>query len=130
MRCPSDAGRSRSLNVLTVSTAQQPHVPPEERVSIEPLGHDLFNLRVQYGFMEDPDVPEALQQAREQGLMLDSEDLTYFLGRETIIVSRRKGMAIWREKLFVLMARNAVRATAFFRLPPERVVELGVQVEM
>jgi KUP system potassium uptake protein len=116
--------------VLTVSTAQQPHVPPAERVSIEPLGHDLFNVRVQYGFMEDPDVPAALAQAREQGLSLDSVDLTYFLGRETIIVTRRKGMAIWREKLFVLMARNAVRATAFFRLPPERVVELGVQVEM
>ena len=116
--------------VLTASTAQQPHVAPEQRVSVEPLGHDLFNVRVQYGFMEDPDVPTALQQAREQGLILDSDDLTYFLGRETIIVTRRKGMAIWREKLFVLMARNAVRATAFFRLPPERVVELGVQVEM
>jgi KUP system potassium uptake protein len=116
--------------VLTVSTAQQPHVSPENRVSVEPLGHDLFNVRVQYGFMEDPDVPEALERARQQGLVLDSEDLTYFLGRETIIVSRRRGMAVWREKLFVLMARNAVRATAFFRLPPERVVELGVQVEM
>ena len=116
--------------VLTVTTAQQPHVSPEHRVSVEPLGHDLFNVRVQYGFMEDPDVPEALEQARQQGLELDSDDLTYFLGRETIIVSRRRGMAIWREKLFVLMARNAVRATAFFRLPPERVVELGVQVEM
>ena len=56
--------------------------------------------------------------------------LIYFLGRETIIVTRRPGMATWRERLFVLMARNAVRATAFFRLPPERVVELGVQVEM
>jgi KUP system potassium uptake protein len=116
--------------VLTVSTAQQPHVSPKERVSIEPLGHDLFNVRVQYGFMEDPDVPEALAQAREQGLVIDPDDLTYFLGRETILVTRRKGMAIWRERLFVLMARNAVRATAFFRLPPERVVELGVQVEM
>jgi KUP system potassium uptake protein len=116
--------------VLTVSTAQQPHVSSEQRVSVEPLGYDLFNVRVQYGFMEDPNVPAALQQAREQGLILDSEDLTYFLGRETIIVTRRKGMALWREKLFVLMARNAVRATAFFRLPPERVVELGVQVEM
>jgi KUP system potassium uptake protein len=116
--------------VLTVSTAQQPHVSPDQRVTVEPLGHELFNVRVQYGFMEDPDVPEALHQARGQGLILDSEDLTYFLGRETIIVTRRKGMAIWREKLFVLMARNAVRATAFFRLPPERVVELGVQVEM
>jgi KUP system potassium uptake protein len=87
-------------------------------------------VRVQYGFMEDPNVPEALLQARQQGLQTDPDDTTYFLGRETIIVTRREGMAIWREKLFVLMARNAVRATAFFRLPPERVVELGVQVEM
>jgi KUP system potassium uptake protein len=118
------------VTVLTVSTAQKPHVTDDERVSVEPLGHDLFNVRVQYGFMEDPDVPAALLQAREHGLVVDADDLTYFLGRETIIVTRRKGMAIWREKLFVLMARNAVRATAFFRLPPERVVELGVQVEM
>ena len=116
--------------VLTVSTAQQPHVPPKDRIVVEPLGHALFNVRVQHGFMEDPDVPTALEQARLQGLELDSDDLTYFLGRETIIVTRRKDMAIWREKLFVLMARNAVRATAFFRLPPERVVELGVQVEL
>jgi KUP system potassium uptake protein len=116
--------------VLTVTTAQRPHVLPEDRVSIEALGHDLFNVRVQYGFMEDPDVPVSLRQACEKGLPIDMDDLTYFLGRETIIVTRRKGMAIWREKLFVVMARNAVRATAFFRLPPERVVELGVQVEM
>jgi KUP system potassium uptake protein len=116
--------------VLTVSTAQEPHVPAEERVSVEALPHDLFNVRVQYGFMEDPDVPAALLQARAQGLQIDEDDLTYFLGRETIIVTRRKGMAVWREHLFVVMARNAVRATAFFRLPPERVVELGVQVEM
>ena len=116
--------------VLTVATAQIPHVAPEDRLSIEALGHGLYNVRVQYGFMEDPDVPAALEQARERGLFLDDDDLTYFLGRETIIVTRKKGMALWRERLFVLMARNAVRATAFFRLPPERVVELGVQVEM
>ncbi len=116
--------------ILTVSTAQRPHVPPEERVSVESLGHDLFNVRVQYGFMDDPDVPSALLQARTSGLPLEPDDVTYFLGRETIIVTRRQGMAIWREKLFVLMSRNALRATAFFRLPPERVVELGVQVEM
>jgi KUP system potassium uptake protein len=116
--------------VLTVSTAQQPHVAAEDRISIEAMGHDLFNVRLQYGFMEDPDVPAALKEAANRGLPLDPEDLTYFLGRETIIVTRRKGMAVWREKLFVVMARNAVRATAFFRLPTERVVELGVQVEM
>jgi KUP system potassium uptake protein len=80
--------------------------------------------------MEDPDVPAALVQATHLGLPLDPHDVTYFLGRETIIVTRRHGMAVWREKLFVVMSRNAVRATAFFRLPPERVVELGVQVEM
>ncbi|HEY7446520.1 MAG TPA: hypothetical protein VH702_00135, partial [Vicinamibacterales bacterium] len=64
------------------------------------------------------------------GLALDQEDVTYFLGRETLIVTRGPGMTMWRERLFVLMARNAVRATAYFRLPPERVVELGVQVEI
>ena len=116
--------------ILTVTTAQRPHVADEDRVSVEPLGHDLFNVRLQYGFMEDPDVPSALLQARAQGLPIPRNDVTYFLGRETIITTRRKGMALWREKLFVLMSRNAVRATAFFRLPPERVVELGVQVEM
>ena len=116
--------------VLTVSTAQRPHVAAADRVSVEALGHNLFNVRVQYGFMDDPDVPAALQEACELGLPLVPDDVTYFLGRETIIVTRRRGMAVWREKLFVLMSRNAVRATAFFRLPPERVVELGVQVEM
>jgi potassium transporter len=74
--------------------------------------------------------PDALLLAREKGVEMNPEDLTCFLGRETIIVTRREGMAICRDKLCVLMARNAVRATAFFRLPPERVVELGVQVEM
>jgi KUP system potassium uptake protein len=116
--------------VLTVSTAQVPHVAAADRISVQPLGHDMFNVRVRYGFMDDPNVPEALVQAGEKGLAVNLDDTTYFLGRETIIVTRKKGMAIWREKLFVLMARNAVRATAFFRLPPERVVELGVQVEM
>jgi len=116
--------------VLMVTTAQTPHVRDEERVTIQPLDHGIYNVRVQYGFMEDPNVPGALGLARAKGVEMDLDDLTYFLGRETIIVSRERGMAVWREKLFVLMARNAVRATAFFRLPPERVVELGVQVEM
>ena len=116
--------------VLTVSTAQTPYVSPDEQVGVESLGFGVFNVRIQYGFMQDPNVPETLMQARSNGVALDPDDVTYFLGRETIIVTQRRGMAMWREKLFVLMARNAVRATAYFRLPPERVVELGVQVEM
>ena len=75
-------------------------------------------------------IPEALMQLRDAGVPIDPDDVTFFLGRETIVVTDRPGMAKWRENLFVLMARNAVRATAFFKLPPERVVELGVQVEM
>ena len=116
--------------VLTVSTAQTPYVGPEDQIAVNALGHGVFYVRIQYGFMQDPDVPETLMRARDAGAELDANDLTYFLGRETIIVTRRPGMAMWREKLFVLMSRNAVRATAYFRLPPERVVELGVQVEM
>jgi KUP system potassium uptake protein len=116
--------------VLTVTTAPVPYVPTSEQITVQSFGHGLYNVRAQYGFMQDPNVPEALGMARDQGVELDPEDMIYFLGRETIIVTERAGMALWRERLFVLMARNAVRATAFFRLPPERVVELGVQVEM
>ncbi|HET7696699.1 MAG TPA: potassium transporter Kup [Vicinamibacterales bacterium] len=115
---------------LMVATQPVPHVPASEQIALQSLGQGVFDLVVQYGFMEDPDVPAALRQAKAQGLELDDQDVTYFLGRETLIVSRVSGMATWREHLFVLMARNAVRATAFFRLPPERVVELGVQVEI
>jgi KUP system potassium uptake protein len=116
--------------VLTVATAQRPLVSEDEQIEVSVLGDGVYNVRVQYGFMQDPNVPETIALVKKQGVDVNLDDLVYFLGRETIIVTRRRGMAIWREKLFVLMARNAVRATAYFRLPPERVVELGVQVEM
>ena len=115
---------------LMVTTQPVPHVPANQQVTVRALGQGVFEVAVRYGFMEDPNVPEALVRAREQGLELDEDDVTYFLGRETLIVTANPGMATWRERLFVLMARNAVRATTFFRLPPERVVELGVQVEI
>ncbi len=116
--------------ILTVSTAPVPHVAPDDQLTFEALGHGVFVMRSVYGFMQDPNVPDALRAAQNRGLEIDADDVTYFLGRETILVTHRRGMAMWREKLFVLMTRNAVRATAFFRLPPERVVELGVQVEI
>jgi KUP system potassium uptake protein len=116
--------------VLTVTTAPRPHVAGDDHVAVESFGHGVYNVRVQYGFMQDPNVPEALRLAAAKGMDVDTEDVTFFLGRETLIVTKRPGMAIWREKVFVLLARNAVRATAFFRLPAERVVELGVQVEI
>jgi KUP system potassium uptake protein len=116
--------------ILSVQTTHTPHVTSDERLSVAALGCDLFNVVLRYGFMDDPNVPAALALAREQGLEIDFADVTYFLGRETVIVTKHPGMATWREKLFVLMARNAIRATAFFKLPPDSVVELGVQVEI
>ena len=90
------------------ATAQIPHLP-EERLSIQPSDTTCSNVRVQYGFMEDPNVPEALEQACEQVAPASCRRVTYFLRRETIIVTRREGMAIWREKLFVLMAQCGSR---------------------
>ena len=113
-----------------MATVPTPHVDPDERLTVRSMGASIYNARIQYGFMEDPDIPAVLGQLRDAGVPIDEDDLTFFLGRETIVVGRRPGMATWREKLFVLMSRNSVRATAFFNLPPERVVELGVQVEM
>jgi KUP system potassium uptake protein len=116
--------------ILMVATRPVPHVPERQRCAVRDLGGCVFELTLRYGFMEDPDVPAALVRAEAEGLAIDGSDVTFFLGRETLIATRAPGMALWRERLFVLIARNAVRATAFFRLPPERVVELGVQVEM
>jgi KUP system potassium uptake protein len=115
---------------LMVTTQPVPHVARDQQVTVRRLAHGFFDVVIRYGFMEDPNVPEALARARAKGLELNEADVTYFLGRETLIVTKKPGMAKWREQLFVIMARNAVRATTFFRLPPERVVELGVQVEI
>jgi KUP system potassium uptake protein len=116
--------------LLTVNTAPVPHVADDQRMTADAIGYGMYSIRLVYGFMEDPHVPNALRSACAAGVDIDIDDITYFLGRETILVTGRRGMARWREKLFVLMTRNAVAATSFFRLPAERVVELGVQVEI
>ena len=116
--------------VLTVVTEEVPHVPAAERVEIKPLHSGFWRVLGRYGFMEDPHVPELLEGCRALGLEFNMETTTFFLSRETIIPTRSPGMAIWRERLFAILARNAQPATAFFRLPANRVVELGMQVEV
>ena len=91
---------------LMVTTQPVPHVPEEQRVVVRAQGQGVFDVVARYGFMEDPNVPEALSGAKAHGLELDEGDVTYFLGRETLIVTRTPDMAMWREKLFVLMARQ------------------------
>jgi KUP system potassium uptake protein len=116
--------------LLTVVTNDVPHVVPDDRARAEPLGHGFYRLTLRYGFMEEPDVPDALREASARGFPIDLAETTFFLGVETLLATRRPGLPLWRERLFVLMARNAVRANAFFKIPPERVVELGMQVEL
>jgi KUP system potassium uptake protein len=115
---------------LSIRTEEVPAVDPAERARVTDLGHGLWQVTLRYGFMEDADVPAALQALGHDTLRLAPMETTYFLGRETLIATRRRGMALWRERLFALMSRNARPATAFFRLPPNRVVELGAQVEL
>jgi KUP system potassium uptake protein len=116
--------------LLTVTTEDVPHVPPDKRIDVETLSEGFFRLVLRYGFMEEPSVPDAISDARAKGLPIDKDDITYFLGRETLLATSRPGMAPWRERLFAVMSRNAMRATAFFKIPPERVVEIGMQVEL
>jgi KUP system potassium uptake protein len=117
---------------VTVKTQQEPHVAAQQRVEVENFGGGMYRVKVYYGFMEEPDIPEALATAAAHGLgPLNPNETTYFLGRETIIATaHRRGLAVWREKLFALMSRNATTATAYFGIPPGRVVELGEQVEI
>lgn len=116
--------------LLRVDTEEAPHVDPKERVTVEAMGEGFFRMVMHYGFMEDPDVPTVLSRVKFPALKLPPMDTTFFLGRETLIASRKPGMALWRERLFSVMSRNARTATSFFHLPPNRVVELGAQIEL
>jgi KUP system potassium uptake protein len=116
--------------LLTVETQEIPYLAEEERMSVESLGHGVYRVVLRYGFTEDPDIPAELAKIQEKGLKLGTMNTSYFLGRETLIASKAPGMAIWREHVFAAMARNARPATSFFKLPPNRVVELGAQIEI
>ncbi len=115
--------------VVTVETAEIPHVLSAGRAVVEEVGEGFWRIFITYGFMDQPDIPQALAAVRHPGLVL-TPNVSYFLGRETVLASDRPGMALWRERLFVWMSRNAQTATHFFRLPPEQVIEVGVQVEV
>ena len=115
---------------LTVHTRDIPVVPAAERVAITELGASFWQINASFGFKEDPDVPELLDACGRCGFGFDMMDTSFFVSRETLIATVTPGMALWRERLFVSMSRNAVKATDFFRIPTNRVVELGTQVEL
>jgi KUP system potassium uptake protein len=116
--------------LLTVATEEVPLVAAKDRLTVEPLGQGLFRLMARYGFMETPDIPRLLALAEGQGFPFDPMTTTFFLGREILIPTDKPGMARWRKSLFGLMSRNAQSATTYFGIPPNRVVELGTQIEL
>jgi KUP system potassium uptake protein len=117
--------------LLSVTTLNIPEVPSAERVKLTKLGEGFYQLRAQYGFMESPNVPDLLGRAAPSlGLPIGEHEVTYYLGRETLLMNGPSKLAGWRKKLFAVMSRNAQPATAFFNIPPNRVVELGTQVQL
>lgn len=116
--------------LLTVVIDEVPFVDLEDRIEVIDLGSNFFRMVLRYGFMQQPDVPAALKLVETCGPQIRMMDTSFFLARQTLLPSERPEMALWREKLFAWMLRNAESAMEFFRLPTNRVVELGSQVEI
>jgi KUP system potassium uptake protein len=116
--------------ILTIRTESMPHLPLQGRAQISDLGEGFYRVLLRHGFMEEVDIPAAMKSVDGCGGPINVADTSYFLSRQTLIPSDKPGMAIWREKLFAWMMRNAVTPMDFFKLPTNRVVELGSQVEI
>jgi KUP system potassium uptake protein len=115
---------------LTLLTEDVPYVTASERFTAKALGQGFYRVVARYGFMEVADVPALLRRIRAQGFPIDLEGASYFLGHEQLIPTGESGMGRWRAALFAYLSRNAQSATTYFRIPPNRVVELGAQVEL
>jgi KUP system potassium uptake protein len=121
----------RKVVLVTVDTADAPRVPATERVDIHDFGGGIQSVRLHYGFMQTPNVPVALRLAGRAGLDVDLEATTYYVGRTTLLPSADvPGMMLWRERLFAFLSRNGTPRTIFYQIPPEQVVELGIEIEI
>jgi KUP system potassium uptake protein len=116
--------------LMTVETLDTPLADYGERTEITALGHEFYRVILRFGFAEDPNIPSALQSCAAKGMGFDMMDTTFFVSRETVVATERPGMPLWRDKLFAFLGRNATSATAFFRIPGNRLIELGTQVEI
>lgn len=120
----------RNVILLTIESEQTPYVKPGERTTLDELGHGFYRLIARFGYMETPNVPDLLAATGPSGLAIDLARTTYYLGRETVLPGKTRGMWRWQQYLFALVSRNARSATSYFGIPPNRVVELGMQVEL
>ncbi len=116
--------------LLSVKSEHVPYLGLEKRVEVQALPHGFWRVTLRYGFMQTPNVPAALKLCGESGLAVDLADTSYFLGRETLLSEGRGPMMRWRKTLFSFVSRNARPATMYFGLPPDRVVEMGMQIAL
>ena len=115
---------------FTVHVIEEPYVAPDDQVKVTDLGHQCYQLNVYYGFKDEPDIPKALALCECLGLPFEMMETSFFIARQTVISAPGSGMATWREHLFVTMSRNARGAADYYQIPPNRVIELGTQVEI
>jgi KUP system potassium uptake protein len=115
---------------LTVTIREEPWVLPSERAAVIPLGHNCYQLNLCFGFKDEPDMPAALEMCRDLGLKFEMMETSFFIARQTVISVPGRGMAPWREHLYIAMSRNARTAADYYQIPPNRVIELGTQVEI
>jgi KUP system potassium uptake protein len=118
-----------TIVLLSVQTRGVPEVPSEHGLTLEPMGQGFFRVVATFGFMQTPNIPDLLRRAAEQGVPIPAMETSYYLGRERLVLTGHAKMSRWRKRLFALMSRNARSATEFFQIPPNRVVELGAQIE-
>jgi KUP system potassium uptake protein len=116
--------------LMTVETLDTPLAEYGERTEITALGHEFYRVVIRFGFSEDPNIPLSLERCEAKGLGFEMMDTTFFISRETVISTDRRGMPMWRDKLFAFLNRNGVPATAFFHIPGNRMIELGTRVEI
>jgi KUP system potassium uptake protein len=116
--------------IMSIAGEEIPQVRPEDRSEVKERGDGFYQVTGRYGFMESPDIPGLLASLGTHGFSAKPMETSFYLGRETLLPNGNSRMAYWRKKLFILMARNAQSATAFFNLPPNRVVELGAQIQL
>jgi KUP system potassium uptake protein len=120
----------KTVGILTILTEHVPYIPFSERIHIDAIGEGLYRITARYGFMQRPNVPRLLQQCDKHGISFPAQETTYFLGRETVEIGRKRTMSRWRKHLFVWMSRNAHDASVHFGVPLNHVIEIGVQLEI
>jgi KUP system potassium uptake protein len=116
--------------LLTISTEDIPYIPDEEKIAKDILEQGFFRITAKHGFMEIPDVPHILRLCKEDGLDIDAHKSSFFISRETLVPSSKPDLPPWQERVFLVMFRNATSPIQFFNIPPERVLELGAQIEV